>query len=123
MALFAGLALFLAALGLYGVVSCLVGERTHEMGVRLALGARPSSLVSMVLGRSLVLAGAGLVIGTGAALALSRLLQGLLFGVGPRDLRTLAGVAGVLLVATTAAAWLPARRAARLDPAAVLRAD
>jgi predicted permease len=123
LALFAGLALFLAALGLYGVVSCLVGERTHEMGVRLALGARPSSLVSLVLGRSLALAGVGLALGLGAALALSRLLDGLLFGVSPRDPLTLAGVAAVLLVATMAAAWLPARRASRLDPACVLRAD
>ncbi|HEY5907439.1 MAG TPA: FtsX-like permease family protein, partial [Vicinamibacteria bacterium] len=123
LALFGGLALFLAALGLYGVVSCLVGERTHEMGVRLALGARPVSLVSLVLGRSLYLAGLGLALGIGAALALSRLLQGLLFGVGPRDPLTLAGVAAVLLLATTAAAWLPARRAGRLDPAEVLRAD
>jgi ABC-type lipoprotein release transport system permease subunit len=121
--LFAGLALFLAALGLYGVVSCLVGERTHEMGVRLALGARPSSLVSLVLGRSLALAGIGLALGLGMALALARLLEGLLFGVGPRDPLTLALVAVVLLAATTAAAWAPARRAARLDPAAVLRAD
>jgi predicted permease len=120
--LFAGLALFLAALGLYGVVSCLVGERTHEMGVRLALGARPSSLVSLVLGRSLALAGIGLALGLGMALALARLLEGLLFGVGPRDPLTLALVAVVLLAATTAAAWAPARRAARLDPAAVLRA-
>ena len=105
LALFAGLALFLAALGLYGVVSCLVGERTHEMGVRLALGARPSSLVSLVLGRSLALAAVGLALGLGMALALSRLLEGLLFGVGPRDPLTLALVAAVLLAATTAAAW------------------
>ena len=104
-------------------MSCLVGERIHEMGVRLALGARPSSLVSLVLGRSLALSGVGLLLGLGATLALSRLLQGLLYGVGPRDPLTLAGVAVVLLVATTAAAWLPARRATRLDPAEVLRAD
>jgi putative ABC transport system permease protein len=105
------------------VVSCLVGERTHEMGVRLALGAHPSSLVSLVLGRSLALAAVGLALGLGMALALARLLEGLLFGVGPRDPLTLALVAVALLAATTAAAWAPARRAGRLDPAAVLRAD
>jgi len=120
---FAGLAVFLAALGLYGVVSCLVGERVHEMGVRLALGARPSSLVSLVVGRSLALAGAGLAVGLVASLALSRLLQGLLFGIGPRAPLTLAAVVAVLLLATGVAAWAPARRAGRLDPATVLRAD
>jgi predicted permease len=123
LALFAGLAVFLAALGLYGVVSCVVGERVHEMGVRLALGARPSSLVSLVLGRSLALAGAGLAVGLVASLVLSRLLQGLLFGIGPRDPKTLAAVVAVLLLATAAAAWAPARRAGRLDPATVLRAE
>jgi putative ABC transport system permease protein len=120
---FAALALFLACLGLYGVVSCLVGERTHELGVRLSLGAQPASLVSLVLGRSLALAGAGLALGLAAALALARLLEGVLFGVGPRDPFTLGAVAIVLLVAAAAAAWAPARRAARLDPAVVLRSD
>jgi ABC-type antimicrobial peptide transport system permease subunit len=121
--LFAGLALFLAALGLYGVVSCLVGESTRELGVRLALGARPTSLVSLVLRRGLVLAGLGLAVGTGAALAVGRLLEGVLFGVSPRDPATLAGVALVLLLAAAAAGYGPARRAGRLDPARVLRAD
>ena len=74
--LFAGLALLLAALGLYGVVSCLVGETTRELGVRLALGAEPRSLVSLVLRRSLALAGLGLALGLAAALALGRLARG-----------------------------------------------
>jgi ABC-type antimicrobial peptide transport system permease subunit len=121
--LFGALALLLAALGLYGVVSCLVGERRHEMGVRLALGARPASLVRLVLGRSLALAGAGLAVGLPAALALSRFLKGLLFEVSPGDPSALGAVAAVLLGATFLAAWLPARRAGALDPADVLRTD
>lgn len=123
MLLFAGLALLLAALGLYGVVSCLVGESARELGVRLALGAEPRSLVALVLRRSLSLAGLGLAIGLAAALALGRLLEGLLFGVSPRDPVTFAFVALVLLLAASAAAYGPARRASRLDPARVLRAD
>ena len=87
--LFAGLALVLAALGLYGVVSCLVGETTPELGLRLALGAQPASLVALVLRRSLALAGLGLAVGLAAALALGRLLEGLLFGISPRDPLTL----------------------------------
>ena len=118
-----GLALLLAALGLYGVVSCLVGESTRELGVRLALGAEPRSLVALVLRRSLALAGLGLAIGLAAALALGRLVAGLLFGISPRDPLTLGLVALVLLSAAAAAAFGPARRAGRLDPARVLRAD
>jgi putative ABC transport system permease protein len=121
--LFAALALALAAVGLYGVMACLVGERRHEMGVRLALGAQPASVVSMVLGRSLSFAGLGLGLGLLAALALGRLLEGLLFGVRPHDPLTLALVSGVLLLVAAAAAYAPARRASRLDPAVVLRSE
>jgi ABC-type antimicrobial peptide transport system permease subunit len=121
--LFAALALFLAALGLYGVVACLVGESTRELGVRLALGASPASLVWLVLRRCLALAGLGLAGGLGGALAAGRLLEGLLFGVSARDPVTLAGVTLVLLLAAAAAGYGPARRAGRLDPASVLRAD
>ncbi|HEX9185738.1 MAG TPA: FtsX-like permease family protein, partial [Vicinamibacteria bacterium] len=115
--------LALAALGLYGVVSCLVGESTRELGVRLALGAEPRSLVLLVLRRSLGLAGLGLAVGLAVALALGRLLEGLLFGISPRDPVTLGVVSLVLLLAALAAAHGPARRASRLDPARVLRAD
>ena len=121
--LFAALALFLAGLGLYGVVSCLVAERLPEMGVRLALGARPASLVSLVLGSSLRLVAGGLALGLVAALALGRLLEGTLYGVSPRDPLTLAAVTSVLLLSALLAAYLPARRASRLDPAEVLRAE
>jgi ABC-type antimicrobial peptide transport system permease subunit len=121
--LFAGLALVLAALGLYGVVSCQVGETTRELGVRLALGAEPATLVALVLRRSLALTGLGLAMGLAAALALGRLLEGLLFGISPRDPLTLGAVTLVLLLAAAAASYGPARRASRLDPARVLRAD
>jgi putative ABC transport system permease protein len=123
LSLFAALALFLAALGLYGVVSCLVGETTRELGVRLALGAAPRALVLLVLRRTLLLAGVGLAIGLGAALAAGRLLEGALFGVTPRDPLTLAAVGLVLLLAAASAGYGPARRAGRLDPARVLRSD
>jgi predicted permease len=123
LALFATLALLLAALGLYGVVSCVVGETTRELGVRLALGARPGSLMALVLRRTLALAGVGLALGLGAALAAGRVLQGALYGVSPRDPLTLAGVTLVLLLAAASAGFGPARRASRLDPARVLRAD
>jgi hypothetical protein len=121
--LFGALALFLAALGLYGVVACVVGELTRELGVRLALGARPAALVAFVLRRALGLALAGLALGVALALASGRLLEGALYGVTPRDPATLAGVALVLLFAAAAAGYGPARRASRLDPARVLRAD
>jgi len=121
--LFGTLALFLAALGLYGVVACAVGETTRELGVRLALGARPGSLVTLVLGRTLGLAVVGVGLGVALALAAGRLLEGALYGVSPRDPATLAGVTLVLLLAAAGAGYGPARRAGRLDPARVLRAD
>jgi predicted lysophospholipase L1 biosynthesis ABC-type transport system permease subunit len=122
-ALFGALGLLLAALGLYGVVSCVVGEETPELGVRLALGASPATLVSLVLRRSLSLAGAGLLLGLAAALASARALRGLLYGIAPHDPATFSAVCLVLLAAATLAALGPARRAARLDPASVLRGD
>jgi ABC-type antimicrobial peptide transport system permease subunit len=121
--LFAALALVLAAVGLYGVVSCLVGETTRELGVRLALGADARALVLLVLRRTLRLAGVGLALGVGMALAGGRLLEGALFGVTPRDPLTLAAVGLVLLLAAAGAGFGPARRAGRLDPARVLRSE
>jgi predicted permease len=117
------LALFLAALGLYGVLSCVVGERRHELGVRLSLGARPGTLVALVMKESTLLAGTGLALGLASAAASSRLLEVWLFGVSPHDPWTMAAAAAVLMLTALLAGYAPARRASRLDPAAVLRSE
>jgi putative ABC transport system permease protein len=120
---FAGTALFLAALGLFGVTSYSVAQRTREMAVRVALGARGGELLRMVLRQALLLAAAGVAIGLVCALALSRVLSSMLYALSPRDPLTLGGVALLLLLTTLLAAWLPARRATRVDPAIALRAE
>jgi predicted permease len=120
---FAGTALFLAALGLFGVMSYAVAQRTRELAVRLALGARQQELRRMVLREALVLGSVGLVLGLGGALLLSRTLTTLLFSVSPSDPATLAVVAALLLLTTMLAGYLPARRATRIDPVVALRAD
>jgi predicted permease len=120
---FAGTALFLAALGLFGVMSYAVAERTRELAVRLALGARQQELRRMVLREALVLGSVGLALGLGGALLLSRTLTSLLFSVSPSDPATLAAVGGLLLLTTVLAGYLPARRATRIDPVVALRAD
>jgi putative ABC transport system permease protein len=113
--------LLLAAIGIYGVLAYSVTERTREIGVRTALGAQPGQIVAMVVGGGARLVAIGTVAGIAGALALSGLLKGLLFGVGPRDVATFVAVPVVLGVVAVVAAWLPARRAARLDPMAALR--
>ena len=118
---FAALALGLAALGVYGVVSQVVVRRTREIGVRVALGATPSAVVTHVMVQSLGLAAGGAAAGLLASLALAPLLRGLLVGVTPADPLSFAAAASCLLAAAGLAAYLPARRAARVDPAAVLR--
>lgn len=120
---FACLALLLAAVGLYGVLSYSVGTRTREFGVRLAVGATPQSLLGLVLGGGLKLAGAGLLLGLAGALGLSRLLQSLLYEVPPHDPLTLGAVATILLIVALWACWLPARRATRVNPIEALRAE
>jgi putative ABC transport system permease protein len=121
--LFAGVALLLASLGIYGVLAYLVSRRTQEIGIRMALGAGPATVLRAVLGEGLALSCAGIAIGFAAALALTRLLGKLLFGVTPTDPATFAAV-GVLLVAVAAtASWLPARRAMRVDPILALREE
>jgi putative ABC transport system permease protein len=120
---FAGLALTLAVVGLYAVVSYSVGERIHEMGVRLALGAQPSNLMRMVLGEGLRLVIAGLTLGLAASLAVTRFLDTMLFGVQPRDATTFAGVVVVLSAAAMLGCLVPAFRAMRADPMAALRAE
>ncbi|HEX7049890.1 MAG TPA: ABC transporter permease [Longimicrobiales bacterium] len=123
LALAAGVALALAAIGLYGVVSYVVTRRTGEIGVRIALGAQARQVERLVVAGSLRLVLAGLVAGTGAALLLTRLLRGMLFGIEPTD--PIAYIAAATLLAGVAgfASWLPARRAARVDPMVALRAE
>jgi predicted permease len=121
--LFGALALGLAAVGLYGVIAYAVGRRTHEIGIRMALGAAPHRVLVGVLGRALALTGAGLALGLLGALATTRLLSGLLFGVAPTDPATLVAVALVLSATALAASLQPARRATRVDPLAALREE
>jgi len=121
--LFGIMGLVLGALGIYGVLAYLVNQRTREIGVRLALGAKSSDVLWMVVGRGLWLAGFGVAIGLVAALALTRLMQGVLYGVTPTDPLTFVGVAAALLAVAGFASWLPARRATRVDPLVALRAE
>ena len=123
MATFGLLALLLGAVGVYGVMSNLVGARIPDFGLRLALGARPRSVLASALASGMAPAGAGLLIGLAGAIAVSGLLRNLLFGVGPLDARAYVAVAIVLLGVAALASWVPARRAARSDPLSVLRAD
>jgi putative ABC transport system permease protein len=120
-ALFALTALLLAGLGIYGVISYMVSERTHEIGIRLALGADRMSVVKMVLRQGLRLATAGAAVGFVGALIVSHLMTGLLYGVRPTDPLTFAGVALLLIGVALLACYIPARRAIRVDPLVALR--
>jgi putative ABC transport system permease protein len=120
---FAGLALVLAIIGAYGVTSYLVSQRTKELGVRLALGAEPSRVARLVIADGMRVAVAGIVAGVVAALFASRLAASLLYGVSPRDPLTIVAVAVTLLVVAALANWIPARRAARVDPLIALRQE
>jgi putative ABC transport system permease protein len=121
LAVFALVAIVLAAVGLYGVVSHSVTERTREIGVRMALGANRASVLALFVSHGVATACAGTVVGLAGAYALSRWLEGLLFGVRPGDPITMVAVAGLLLVVSALACYVPARRAARLDPLNALR--
>jgi putative ABC transport system permease protein len=120
---FAGAALLLAAIGLYGVMAFGVTQRTREIGVRVALGAQDADVLRLVMHRGMLLTGTGLAIGFVAALALGRVLAGLLYGITPTDPVTLLTVALFLAAVALVATYLPARRAARLDPMVALRAE
>jgi len=120
---FALVALGLAAIGLYGTMSYAAAQRTREFGIRVALGANPRDLLGLVLGQAFRLVGIGLALGLLSAMSLSRLLVNLLYDVKPTDPSTFLGVSGVLLLVGLLAAWLPARRATRVDPMIALRAE
>jgi predicted permease len=122
-AIFAGLALVLAAVGIYGVMSYAVAQRTQEIGVRLALGAAERQIFGLVVGESLKLAAVGLGLGLAGSIAVGKAMGGMLFGVAATDLVTLSGTAAVLVAVAFLASYLPARRAMRIDPMEALRVE
>jgi putative ABC transport system permease protein len=122
-AIFAAVALILSAVGLYGVIAYAVSQRTHELGVRVALGATGDRISRMVIGEGLVLTAIGIVIGALASVFAGRLVSSLLFGVSSLDPMTIGSVTLVLVAVATLASWLPARRAARVDPLIAMRGD
>ena len=118
---FATIALGLAAIGIYGLMSYTVSERTHEIGIRMALGARHADVLYLVVRRGIMLAIVGVVLGTVGALLLTRFLSGMLYGVGANDPTTLLSVATLLIAVAALASYIPARRAMRVGPMVALR--
>ena len=120
-AAFASLALLLAAIGIYGLLSYVVAQRTKDIGIRMALGASRNQVLRLVVGRGVMLAGVGIGLGLGASLAMTRLISSLLFGVSPTDPAIFAGVSLPLGAVSTLACYFPARRATKVDPMVALR--
>ncbi len=123
LAIFAAVALTLAAIGIYGVMSYTVAQRTHELGIRMALGADASAVRALVVRQGMNIAGIGLVIGVGLAVGMTRLLEGLLYGVSVTDPAIFAGVAVLLGVVALVSNYIPAFRASRCDPLVALREE
>lgn len=123
LSVFAGTALALAAIGIFGVMAYLVGQRTREIGIRVALGSQRETLLRSIVAEGLLQAGVGLVLGLAASLALIRFVRSQLFGLEPSDPATFAGAAAVLLATAILACWVPARRASRVDPTVALREE
>ncbi|HXI29328.1 MAG TPA: FtsX-like permease family protein, partial [Vicinamibacterales bacterium] len=121
--IFAALALLMACVGIYGVISHLVGQRTQEIAIRMALGASYRDVLRTVLRDGAAMALPGVALGLAAALGLTRLIASMLFGISPHDPMTVAGMVTVLIVVAFAACYVPARRAARVDPMVALRND
>ncbi len=118
---FAAVAMLLGTVGIYGVVSYTVAQRTHEIGVRMALGAGTGNVLSLIVGHALKLTIIGVVVGLPAAFVLSRLTESLLFGVTPTDPATFVAIPLLLVAAATLASYIPARRATKIDPVIALR--
>jgi ABC-type antimicrobial peptide transport system permease subunit len=118
---FAALALVLSAVGMFGVISYVTGQRTQEIGIRMALGAQRSDVLRLVLGHGMRVALLGVAIGMAAALGLTRLMASQLYGVSAKDPLTFVGVAALLTLVALAACYIPARRAMRVDPIVALR--
>jgi ABC-type antimicrobial peptide transport system permease subunit len=123
MGIFGVMALVLTLVGLYGMLADAVGRRVQEIGIRMALGARPGSMLRLVLAQAMVAVGAGLVFGFAGAVAAGNLLQSMVHEISPTDPRLLGGVAAMFLVVALLAGALPALRATRVDPVETLRAD
>lgn len=121
--IFAALALILSSVGIYGVISYLVGQRTHEIGVRIALGARRTDVLNLILSQGAKLTLFGIVIGAVASLALTKLMARMLYGISASDPLTYIGVAVALAFVALAACYIPTRRAMDLDPMAALRSE